>query len=799
MAGIWQDIRHGSRSLFKTPGFTLVAILILTIGIGANVSVFGVIDAALIRALPYPEPDRLVAARTTFEGRFRTWVSARDYWDYRDDAASFDQLAAYSGFPRQVTVTDIDQPERIPALVVSREFFPALKATPVMGRGFKDEDQLATAAPVTVLSYGYWQRRMGGAPDVIGRTLSVDGIPMEVIGVMPAGFRFRQEAEIWLPMREDDPFIAERGKTNWSVIGRLAPGASMAQAQAELDVISARLAAQYPDSNRGIGLGLTNLQEAWSEDFRESLFMLQAAVALVLLIACGNVAGLLLARGSTRRGELSMRAALGASGGRIVRQLLTESLMLAGIAGLLGVLLAGWLQPLLLQLTLTENSVALESGFSPSIVVFVLIVSGVTGAAFGTLPALRASRNDPAQDLKSAVRTTDRRGALFRSGLVVVQVAASVILLAGAGLLIRSLARLMNEELGFDRERLLTAEIQLPRGEYGEFQRRIQFYTTLVSTLRSVPGVESVGLISQIPVRQPGNNEPVHDAEDPPLGLVEARSAYYRVVLPGYFEAMGIPLHAGRDIEPTDGAGSPPVFVVNQAFADSILRGRDPIGRQVVLDYETNFEVVGVVGDVMVGGLGNTRFPAMYGSYAQIPYFDMGVVVRASRATQTVAAAVRDAIWELEPDIPDPEFVTMETILADTQLTRRVRTVALAIFAGVAVLLALVGLYGLLAQSVAERRREIGVRVALGAKPRDITEMVLRHGLGLVGIGIGIGLVGSFAATRLLERMLFGIQPNDPATLVVVSLMFAAVAVVACLLPAWRAVRMDPIAVLQTE
>jgi putative ABC transport system permease protein len=799
MAGIWQDIRHGNRSLLKTPGFTLIAILILTIGIGANVSMFGVIDAALIRALPYPAPDRLVAARTTFEGRTREWVSARDYWDYRDGAASFDQLAAYSGFPRYVTVTGIDRPERIPAMVVSREFFPALAVRPAVGRGFASADQLSTAAPVAVLSYGYWQRRLGGVPDVVGRTLSIDGAPVEVIGVMPAGFHFRQDAEIWLPMREDDPFIAERGKTNWSVIGRLAPGVSIAQAQAEVDVISARLAEQYPDSNRGIGLGLTNLQEAWSEDYRESLFMLQAAVALVLLIACGNVAGLLLARGSTRRGELSMRAALGASGGRIVRQLMIESLLLAGVAGLFGILLAGWLRPLLLQLTLAEAAVGLESGISTTVILFVLGVSIITGLAFGTLPALRASRNNPAQDLKSAVRTTDGGGARFRSGLVVVQVAVSVILLVGAGLLIRSLASLMSDDLGFDRERLLTAEIRLPSGEYRSFERRIQFYTNLVSVLRDLPGVENVGLISQIPVRQPGNNEPVYDAEDPPLGLVESRSAHFRAVLPGYFEAMRIPLHAGRDIQPTDAVGSQPVFVVNQAFADSILRGRDPIGRQVVLDYETNFEVVGVVGDAAMGGLGDSRFPAMYGSYAQIPFFDMGLVIRTSVPPQSVVAVVRDAIWELEPDIPDPELVTMENLLAGTQATRRARTVALAIFAGVALLLALVGLYGVLAQSVVERRREIGVRVALGAEPRDITGMVLLHGLRLVGIGIGIGLVGAVAATRLLEHMLFGIEPTDPATLVLVSLMFAAVALVACLLPAWRAVRLDPIAVLQAE
>ncbi len=556
MAGIWQDIRHGSRSLFKTPGFTVVAILILTVGIGANVSMFGVIDTALIRALPYPEPDRLVAARTTFEGRYRAWVSARDYWDYRDLATSFDQLAAYSGFPRQVTVTGVEQPERIPALVVSREFFPALAVRPAMGRGFASADQLSTAARVAVLSYGYWQRRLGGVQDVVGQTLSIDGALVEIIGVMPAGFHFRLDAEIWLPMREDDPFIAERGKTNWSVIGRLAPGVSIAQAQAEVDVISARLAEQYPDSNRGIGLGLINLQEAWSEDYRESLFMLQAAVALVLLIACGNVAGLLLARGSTRRGELSMRAALGASGGRIVRQLMIESLLLAGVAGVFGILLAGWLRPLLLQITLAEAA----GGWSPDFHDSHSIRGGgfdLTGLAFGTLPALRASRNNPAQDLK---RRSGRLMAVGRGSAVGWSSCKlrSPSSLVGAGLLIRSLASLMSEDWDLTGEAADGGD-PIASGEYRTSSGGSSS-TRPGERVAGVPGVESVGLISQIPVRQPGNNEPVYDVEDPPLGLVESRSAHFRAVLPGYFEAMRIPLHAGRDIQPTDAVGSQPVL-----------------------------------------------------------------------------------------------------------------------------------------------------------------------------------------------------------------------------------------------
>jgi len=799
MVGIWQDIRHGIRALFKTRGLTAVIILILTVGIGANVAMFSVIDVALIRPLPYPEPDRLVLARTTFEGSVRQWVSALDYWDYRDLATSFEQLAAFSGIPRDVTVTGVDEPERASGLVVSREFLPALGVRPLMGRGFSADDEVEAAPRVAILSYGYWQRRLGGAPDVVGRTLTVNGFPMEVVGVLPAGFRFRLDAEIWLPMRADDPYIAERGKTNWTVVGLLAPGVLIAQAQSEVSVIAAQLADQYPDSNRGIGLVLTNLQEAWSENYRESLFMLQAAVALVLLIACGNVAGLLLARGSTRRTELSVRGALGASGRRIARQLLSESLLMAGAAGLLGVLVAEWLKPLLLQLTSVEGSAVQGSGLSPTVLVFVLVVSALTGLIFGTLPALRASRGDLAQELKSHGRTTDRGGNRFRSGLVVAQVAASIMLLAGAGLLIRSLASLMSEDLGFDTADLVTGEIQLPRNKYVDAERRTQFYTELARTLQAVPGVESVGLISQLPIRQPGNNEPVYDTEDPPVGLVEARTAYFRAVRPGYFEAMRVPLLAGRDIEPTDDAGSPLVFVVNQAFADSILRGRDPIGRQVVLDYENTFEVVGVVGDVIIGGLGDHRFPAAYGSYAQIPYFDMGLAVRTFGEPESLAKALRAAVWRLDLDIADPELVTMDALLSRSQFRRRVRTVALAVFAGVAVLLAVVGLYGVLVQSVMERRREIGVRVAVGATPRDITQMVLRRGFALVASGIGIGLVGAIATSRLLEQMLYRIEPTDPATFVLVSVLFLAVASVACLLPAWRATRVDPVTVLQTE
>jgi len=798
MLSIWQDIRHGTRSLLKTPAFTALIVLILTVGIGANVAMFGVIDGALIRSLPYPEADRLVTVRTIYEGRIRRWISALDYWDIWSLNESFHQLAAYSGFPRTRTVTGVDAPERVPTAIISHELLPALGAQLLMGRGFIAEDELVAASQVTVLSFGYWQRQLGGAQDVIGRVLNLDGVPTEVIGVLGEGFRFTQDVDLWQPMREDDPFIAERGKSNWSLLGRLAPGVSLAQAQTELDVIADGLAVQYPETNQGLGVVLTDLQRAWSERYRDGLFLLQVAVALVLLIACGNAAGLLLARGSTRRSELAVRSALGASSNRIVRQLLIESLLMAGAASVLGVFLSLWLQPLLLRFTATQTLTGL-TGISPTVLCFVLLVAVLTGLTFGMLPALRASRAGLTQDLQSAARTTDRRGNRFRSGLVVAQVAVSIVLLFAAGLLIRSLSGLMSSDLGFESDNLITAEIQLPRAKYQEPQQRVQFYRELTERLEAVPGVANVGLITQLPIRQPGNNELVHDLEDPPVGLIESRSAYLRFVRPGYFDAMGIPMMAGRDIEETDIGGSPLVFVVNEAFVDSVLRGRDPIGRQVVLDYEYTFEVVGVVGDVLTGGLADTRFPAMYGSYGQNPSFDMGLALRTSVQSPSVMRALRTTLRAMDPDIPDAEMIEMRTLLSRSQASRRAQTVVLSLFAGVAVLLAVAGLHGVLAQSVVERRREIGVRVAMGAGPGSIIAMVMTRGLVLVALGIGFGLVGALVASRLLDHMLFQVTPGDPLTLIAASILFAAVAVAACLPPVLRALRVDPVSVLQAE
>ena len=799
--GTWQDIRCASRSLTKAPGFAAVVIFILAVGIGANVAMFSIIDAAMLRSLPYADPERLVLGNTTFDGNVNWTSSAADYWDWRDMSASFEHLAASWGFTRDHTVTGGERPEQVPGLTVSVNFFPALGVAPQVGRGFYPDEALEGAADVALISHGYWLRRFGGAPDAIGRTLTIDGFPYEVVGVMPAGFRFYYDVDVWRPMRPDSDFIGARRFHNWMLVGRLGPDVTLEEAQSEVDVISAQLEAQYPDSNQGKALQLTPLADAMVFGYRQSLLMLMAAVTLVLLIACGNVAGLMLARGSARRLELSVRAALGASGVRLTRYLLTESLVMALVGGIFGTLLAAWLQPLFLQLLAVELPAGQTMGLPTSVLVFAIAVSLASGVLSGVIPAIRTSRSDLFEELKSSVRTTDAGGTRFRSGLVVVQVALTIVLLIGAGLLIRSLASLTGVDPGFNTRNLLTAEIRLPASEYSEAERRIQFYRALEESVGAIPGVEGVALVNQLPIRNPGNNIYVHDADNPPIDPADVRSAYIRSVLPDYFETMGIPLLSGRGIEASDAEGAPPVLVISQTTADTIFSGVDPVGRRAVVDFgqPVTFEVVGVVGDVKQNSLSSTQVATMYASHLQVPYSNMSIAVRTAVAPGSVVGALREAVWRLDPDIPIADVSTMEDLIGRTLATRRVRAVALSIFGGVALLLAAVGLYGVLAYWVNRRRHEIGIRVALGASSGNIVEMILKRGITLVGIGLVIGLAGAFAATRLLQDMLYNVEPFDVTTFILVSLFFAAVATIACLLPAWRALRVDPMIALQAE
>jgi putative ABC transport system permease protein len=799
--GFWQDIRYGARSLFRAPGFTVVVVLILAVGIGANVAMFSIIDSAMLRPVSFPEAERLVLGRKTVNGGLAPLVSAQDYWDYRDMSTSFESLDAYVGFTNSYTITGIAEPERIAGLLVTVNLFPTLGVNPQLGRHFTAEEALEGAPDVAMISYGHWQRRFGGSPDAVGSTLTVDGFPYTIVGVMPAGFRIGSDAEFWRPMRPDSPFTEYRRWHNWLLVGRLKPGVNIEQAQAEVDVISAQLEGQYPDSNTGKALLLTDLREAVVESYRSSLLLLMGAVALVLLIACGNVAGLLLARGSARRAELSLRAALGASGSRLVRQLLTESVVLAVVGGIVGTLLAGWFQDLLVRPVSLGLPNALSADVSGTALGFALLISLATGLLFGAAPALRVARREVVDDLKSGVRTTDAGGARFRSGLVVVQVAITIMLLIGAGLLIRSFARVTGVDPGFESRNLLTAELRLPSTEYSEAERRIQFFSDLRERLQAIPGAEGVAIADRLPIRDPGNWLTTYAAENPPLDPADRRGAPFRVVMHEFFETMGIPLLAGRGIEATDVDGAPLVAVISRSTAEQLFPEESPIGRRIVVDFygPTTFEVVGVAEDVHLFSLAFQPTPVVYASYHQIPYSSMRIAVRTAGEPGLIAGALRDAVWSLDRDVAIARIVTMDEVLASSVNSYRVMAALLAGFAGVAVLLAAIGLYGVLAYYVTRRHHEIGVRVALGAGNGDIVELVIKRGIALVALGLAIGLAAAFGLTRLLEGMLFNTTPNDPTTFVVVSVFFALVALVACLIPAWRALRVDPVIALSSE
>ncbi len=801
ISSVIQDVHYTIRSLGRNPGFSALVVLILAIGIGANVAMFSTMNQALLRPLPYTEPENLALGRATFSGNLNPLMSAYDYFDYHERNEVFESLGTILFGPFDATITGGEEPEQVSGTFVSWDLFPTLGMPTERGRHFSREEGDPEGPNVVMISGGYWQRRFGGATDIVGQTIMVNGSSQTIVGVMPADFQFLYDVDLWVPMRRDGPMAGARRWHNWYLVGRLRPGVSIQQAQADMDVISAQLAAEYPETNRDKALLLSDLHEAMAEDYRSSVFLLMAAVGLVLLIACGNVASLLLARGSVRRSELSVRSALGAPTARLMRQLLTESVVTAAAAGVLGTVLAIWLQKLILQFMPMDLPGMDELGISKSMLLFALALSVTTGLLFGILPAFRGAQTNVVEDIKSSARTTDSVGSRFRSGLVIAQVAVSVILLIGSGLLIRSFASLNSVNPGFEPQHLLTAEIRLTQDKYSEAEQRVQFYTKLNEDLRAIPGVTDVALINQLPVRNPGNNIYVHAADSPPLDRNDRSTAYTRTVFPGYFDAMGIPLLRGRGIDRSDVAESPPVLVINETMAQTLFPDEDPIGRQVVVDLgeDVTFDVVGVVGNVRISGPRYNPRLAMYGSYSQRPYYTMRVAMRTATEPTSIGRAVRTAVWNQDRDIPVAELSTMDDLIARSVSRDKVMAVSLTMFATVAMSLAAIGLYGVLAYYVSRRAREIGIRMALGAGAGDIVRLVLKRGVVLVAVGIALGLVGAFWVTRLIQQMLFDIEPTDPVTFLGVSLFFATIALVACLIPAWRALRVDPLAALATE
>ncbi len=803
MSGLEHDLRYAFRSLKKSPGFTIIVILILAVGIGANVAMFSVTHAVFLKSLPFHEPDRLVLGRTTYDGRLSWNVSSEDYYDFRDQVRSFESLAALRTAANDVTITGGEEPERVPATLASIDLFPTLGVNPQLGRQFSVEEAELSAPAVAIISHGYWQRRYGGSPDVIGHTLVINGQQNTIVGVMPAGFHLLYDVDIWRPMRDGGDYTGVRRFHNWTLFGRLAPGVTIEQAQSEVDVVAARLEVAYPESNTGKGLRVINLQRALVDFYDDMLWMLMAAIALVLLIACGNVASLLLARGLSRSVELSVRVALGASARRVARQLLTESLLMALGAGIIGAALAMVLQRLMMGLLPLDRLGIQAVGVSLPMLLFAVGLSLATALVFGAVPSVSGARMNPAEDLKSGTRATGGAGVTrLRSGFVVFQVALSVVLLIGAGLLMRSFMELRGVDPGFRAEQLLTARVSLPGASYSEAESRVAFFSGLMDDVQAIPGVSAAGAVSVLPVKDGYSNVRAWNPDNPPADPGAYRLAEHRQVMPGYFEAMEIPILAGRDIEYTDGGDAEPVLIISESMARDLFEGDNPVGRQVAVDVGADepviTRVVGVVGDVRLRLAADAPWH-MYYSYRQSPVFGMSIAVRALGDPSVLTAAVREALRARDPDVPLANVETMEAVLANSIADTKVVTSVLSVFAVVAMLLAALGLYSVLAYYVARRQNEIGIRLALGATPNRVLQLVLRKGLVLVIVGLVVGLAGALGVTRFIQQQLFGVRPTDPATFAAVGVLFILVGTAACLVPGWRAVNVDPARTLQVE
>jgi len=798
-----QDLRVALRSFLKAPAFLVAVLVTLGLGIGGNVAMFGILDASLFRALPYRQPDRLVMGRVTWNGEVGNTVSGPDFFDYREQSTSFTDLAAYTPFTLPVTVTGGGEPERAQSILVSTRFFATLGVDPARGREFTGPEGELDGPAVVVLSHGFWQRRYGGDPAVLGQAIDIGGRPYTVIGIMPAGFRYAVDVDMWLPLQRGGSWAQARQFHNFVLVGRLAPDVTLQRAQDDVDRISAALADAYPDSNRNKGLNVTPLKQALTQRYETTLAVLVAAVAALLLIACGNVAGLLLARGAGRRGELAVRSVMGAGRGRLARQLLTENALLAVGSGTVGVLLAVWLERGILAFVSLDRLGTIEPRLSLATLGFAVALSLVTVLVFGVIPSLRVAHTDPAEDLRSGQRTAGGLAATrFRSALVVGQVALTAVLLVVSGLLLRSLGELRGVAPGFDTHDLLTAEVQIPGGKYREAEERVEFFRLLRERVAAIPGVEAVGLISRLPIRDSGGNVRVDLPERFGTSGIFGKLANQRLVMPGYFDAVGIPLMAGRDVTLTDDADAP-VVVVSQSLAENVFGGDDPLGRTIGVDTGGSepslFEVVGVVGDVVMNHPAEGLYPGMYFPYSSQPSSAMRLAVRGRGDPAGVVTAVRQVLREMDPDVPLAGVATMDEVLSRVVSDNRAIAVVLVLFAAVALLLAAVGLYGVLAYQVSRRLHEIGIRMALGASVGSVLSAVVRSGLALVVVGLVIGVTGSYFVARLVQGLLFGVGAADPTTWVGVSLFLGAVAAVACFLPARRAARVDPAKAFRAE
>jgi putative ABC transport system permease protein len=807
MDSILKDLRFAFRSLLKRPGFMAVAVITLALGIGGSTAIFTVVDAALLRGLPYKQPDRLVHLweKTPQDAFSKREFSYPDYQDYQKNNV-FEGLAAYTG--GRVLLSGYGETESVGGPRVSANFFSVLGVDPILGRTFQAGEDQQGGPKVAILSYALWQRRFGGDAAVIGRGLTINGESYQVIGVLPSSFQFAlRNGELFTPYQPTQNQLTRRFMHGTNLIGRLKPGVDEAQAQSELAVIASRIEQEHNQSHAGTTMQIVPLQEEVIGKVRPILLVLLAAVGFVLLIACANVASLLLTRSLARQKEVAIRSALGASRWRVVRQLLTESMVLSLIGGAGGLLIAYWGVPALVSALPQNQLVAMPFlktlSLDAGILTFSFALSLLTGLVFGLAPALQSSRLDLNEVLKEGGRNMSAgAGHRLRSAFVVTEIALAVVLLVGAGLMMKSLLRLLQTDVGFKTDNLLTMTMVLPPAKFTEANQNINFSDQIQERVRSLPGVTNAGTVDILPLNG-GNTTRFYIDGDPVPPPGKEIEANMRFVSDAYFQTLGVPLLAGRTFDQRDTPDKPPVVLIGKTVADRLFAGRDPVGRKIRYNaIQTDpVEIVGVVGDVKITGLDEAVKPVLYYPYRQNPAPFASLVVRTSSDPAALTASVRNEIRNLEPDTAILNVNTMDQMIAQTPASfmRRFPALLISIFATVALLLASIGIYGVVSYSVSQQTHYIGVRMALGASPSDILRMVLKQGLVLAVAGVVIGVVAALGLMRLLRTLLFEVSTSDVTTFATVAGALFVIALVACYLPARRATKVDPLVALRYE
>ena len=818
---LWQDIRYGARMLLKNPGITIIVIIALALGIGANSAIFSVVNAVLLRPLPYPESEKLVFLNEKSPVLDEMSISYPNFSDWRAQNQTFEKMGVYNRASYNLTGTG--EAERIITGQVSADLFSVLRVNALHGRVFTNDEDKPGGTPVVVLSYPLWQRRFGGQTNILNQTITLNSKSYTVIGIMPESYAYPSRVEMWVPVGQlaDQQSWQQRGNhPGLYGVARLKPGVTYAQAEADMNNVAANLAKQYPDSNTGNGIRMRPLIEIFVADVQRALWVIFGAVGFVLLIACANIANLLLARATARRKEMAIRTAVGASRWRIARQLLTESILLSLVGGTIGLVLARWGVDLILYISPNAIPRSREIGLDWTVLAFTIGVSFLTGILFGLIPAIQAGEVDVHETLKESSRGNSGRQWL-RSSLVVVEVATTLVLLIGAGLMIRSFYLLQKVNPGFAHEHLTSFSISLPDKKYATDETVVAFYNRLLENIRALPGVESTAAASGLPLGNNGwqtsfvvDGRPVPPRDQTPL--MEAC-----LVSPDYFRAMNIPVlrgrvftdrddrsHlAGRDLsklnETQREMAGVTSIVIDEEFAKRYWPNEDAVGKRIRLGTDSDapvLEVLGVVGRVKMESLNqNSDRVQGYFAFNQTPSSGMTVVIKGASDPNQLISSVRAAVREIDPEQPIYSPRTMDDIRAESVAPERLNLTLLSLFAGIALVLAIVGIYGVMSYSVTQRTHEIGIRMAIGARPLDVFKMILGHGMKLALIGIAVGLAGAFALTRLMASMLFGVEPTDATTFGGISVLLIAVALLACYLPGRRATKVEPTVSLRYE